>query len=104
MMQHRHDHDEDAMFSKKPLGGISCASCEKDLVNLNGKAADYYHWNKMPSRDPSERIARVRKTDCRLDRASQGCYRLFEWIMPIRHRNLDLQGRSPICTFTRETT
>ena len=63
MMQHRHDHDDDAMFSKKPLGGISCASCEKDLVNLYGKAADYYHWNRMPSRDPSERIARVRWDD-----------------------------------------
>lgn len=59
MMQHRHEHDDDAMFSKKPLGGVSCASCEKDLVNLYGKAADYHHWNRMPSRDPSERIARV---------------------------------------------
>lgn len=53
MMQHRHEHDEDAMFSKKPLGGVSCASCEKDLINLYGKAADYYNWNRMPSRDPS---------------------------------------------------
>ena len=59
MMQHRHEHDDDAIFSKKPLEGVSCASCEKDLVNLYGKAADYHHWNRMPSRDPSERIARV---------------------------------------------
>ena len=29
-----HDNEEDAMFAKKPLGGWSCASCEKNLVNL----------------------------------------------------------------------
>ena len=52
-MQSRNDHDEDAMFSKKPLGGVSCASCEKDLVNLYGKIADFQNWNKMPMRDPS---------------------------------------------------
>ena len=40
-MQNRNDHDEDAMFSKKPLGGVSCASCEKDLVNLYGKIAEF---------------------------------------------------------------
>lgn len=54
-----HDHEDDAMFTKKPLGGMSCASCEKDVVNLNGKKADYMPWSKFPFRDPSERIARV---------------------------------------------
>jgi hypothetical protein len=29
-----HEHDDDAMFTKKPLGGTSCASCEKDIINL----------------------------------------------------------------------
>jgi formyltetrahydrofolate synthetase len=33
--QSRADED-DAMFSKKPLGGFSCASCEKNLINLQG--------------------------------------------------------------------
>jgi predicted transcriptional regulator len=28
------DHEDDAMFTKKPLGGMSCASCQKDIVNL----------------------------------------------------------------------
>lgn len=51
--------DEDAMFSKKPFQGLSCASCEKDLVNMYGKKVDYMPWGKMPFRDPSERIARV---------------------------------------------
>lgn len=31
-----HDHEEDAMFSKKHLGPMNCASCEKDLVNIIG--------------------------------------------------------------------
>jgi hypothetical protein len=52
-------NEEDAMFSKKPLGGLSCASCEKDLVNMMGKKVDFMPWNKLPFRDPAERIARV---------------------------------------------
>ena len=47
------------MFTKKPLGGMSCASCEKDIINLQGRKADYLPWSKFPLRDPSERIARV---------------------------------------------
>lgn len=54
-----HGDEEDAMFSKKPLGGLSCASCEKDLVNMMGKKVDFMPWNKLPFRDPAERIARV---------------------------------------------
>lgn len=26
--------EEDAMFTKKPLGGMSCASCERNITNL----------------------------------------------------------------------
>ncbi|CAI2384346.1 unnamed protein product [Moneuplotes crassus] len=39
---------EDAMLSKKPLQGISCASCDKNLVNLQGIPADFYNWKKLP--------------------------------------------------------
>lgn len=53
------DNEEDAMFTKKPLGGMSCASCEKNIINLHGIKADYTPWNRFPFRDPSERIARV---------------------------------------------
>lgn len=53
------ENEDDAMFTKKPLGGMSCASCEKDIINLQGKKVDFLPWNKMPFRDPSERIARV---------------------------------------------
>jgi len=28
--------EDDAMFTKKPLGGTSCASCAKDITNLQG--------------------------------------------------------------------
>jgi len=53
------DSNEEAMFSKRPLGGLSCASCEKDLTNLNGKKVEFMPWGKLPFRDPTERIARV---------------------------------------------
>lgn len=54
-----HDNEEDAMFSKKPLTGLSCASCEKDLVNMYGKRVEFMPWSKLPFRDPAERLARV---------------------------------------------
>jgi hypothetical protein len=53
------EKEDDAMFTSKPLGGTSCASCAKDIVNLYGKRVDYQPWGKLPFRDPSERIARV---------------------------------------------
>ena len=53
------DNEDDAMFTKKPLGGMSCASCEKDIINLQGRKADHLPWNRLPYRDPAERIARV---------------------------------------------
>jgi hypothetical protein len=54
MMMNRgaHEHEDDAMFTKKPLLGLSCASCEKDIVNIYGKKADFLPWGKFPFRDP----------------------------------------------------
>lgn len=52
--------DEEAMFAKKPLGGWSCASCEKNLINLHGQIADYQPWSKLPFKDPHERLSKVR--------------------------------------------
>lgn len=37
----KEEDTDDAMFSKKPLGGNSCASCEKEIVNLNGRRVDF---------------------------------------------------------------
>jgi len=30
------DNEQDAMFSKRHLGPLACASCEKNLVNMYG--------------------------------------------------------------------
>jgi hypothetical protein len=59
MSKGNHDHEDDAMFTSKPLGGTSCASCTKDVINIYGKRVDHLPWSKLPYRDPSERIARV---------------------------------------------
>ena len=40
--------EEEAMFSKRPLLGMSCASCDKDILNLYGRTADYNPWSRMP--------------------------------------------------------
>lgn len=37
----KNTNEDDAMFSKKPLGGNSCASCEKDIVNLHGRRVEF---------------------------------------------------------------
>ena len=52
------DDTDEPMFSKRPLGW-SCASCDKGVVNLEGKLAEYTPWNKFPMRNATERIARV---------------------------------------------
>lgn len=33
--------EDDAMFTKKPLGGTSCASCAKDVVDMYGKQVSF---------------------------------------------------------------
>jgi len=51
------------MFTKKYVGPVDCASCEKGIINLNGLRAENVNWNRLPFREPTERIARVRKTN-----------------------------------------
>lgn len=46
------------MLTKKNLGPIACATCEKDLINMQGLPVDYHVWKNLPQRDTSERIAR----------------------------------------------
>ncbi len=50
---------DNAMLTKKPLGGWSCASCEKNLTNMQSQGHDHTSWNRMPFRDPNERMAKV---------------------------------------------
>ena len=50
--------EDNAMLSKKYVGPVNCASCDKNIENLNGSPVDYNAWKKLPFREPSERIAR----------------------------------------------
>ena len=58
-MQNQQPQEESAMFSKKYVGPVNCASCEKGNVNLLAQPVDYHVWKRLPFREPSERIARV---------------------------------------------
>lgn len=49
---------DDGMLTKKNLGPVACATCEKDLINMQGLPVDYHVWKGLPNRDTSERIAR----------------------------------------------
>ena len=55
----RDNSEDEAMFSKRPLGGMSCGSCERSLVNITGQMAEYKPWRKLPFREPHDRIAKV---------------------------------------------
>ena len=50
---------DDAMLARKPLGGWSCASCEKKIDSLTGKIALHTPWSKLPLRDSTERILKA---------------------------------------------
>jgi len=53
---------EDPIFIKKPLGGYSCASCEKevgDLYSLANQPPEYAGWNRFPAHEPNERAPKV---------------------------------------------
>ena len=44
--------------SNYTVGGWSCASCAKDLVNLQGLPAEFVPWKAWPFRDPNEKLAK----------------------------------------------
>lgn len=47
------------MLTKKQIGLVNCASCDKNILNLSGVKVEYNSSNKkMPIRETSERIAR----------------------------------------------
>lgn len=50
---------DDAMIARRPLGGWSCASCEKKLESLTGRLAGHSPWKKLPLRDTSERMLKA---------------------------------------------
>ena len=36
MVKNGNGHQDDGMLTKKNLGPIACATCEKDLINMQG--------------------------------------------------------------------
>jgi len=49
--------DEGGLFTKKPLGGLSCASCDKQLASVSPlPSGQFSNWKKMPARDPLDRL------------------------------------------------
>ncbi len=67
-----------AMLAKKPLGGWSCASCQKNLVNMEAARPAYYPWARMPKKSLAERVAKVRLLEtrwCSRDKGSRTCCR-----------------------------
>lgn len=51
--------DADAFFSKKQLGEWACASCEQNIETSQHKHRVHQSWNKLPQRDPPERLSKV---------------------------------------------
>ena len=47
------------MLTKKHVGLVDCASCDKGIVNMNGLRADQINWSRLPFKDPNERISKV---------------------------------------------
>lgn len=66
---------DDAMFSRKPLEGIACASCEKNLINMSGLPAQYYNWKRLPI--THDRVPMVTFTNFRSGKDSLECYKLW---------------------------
>ena len=51
MLTRKKANADDALLSKRPLGGYSCASCEKGLVNLEKYPPEFLVWGKFPKGD-----------------------------------------------------
>ena len=47
------------LLAKKPLFGYSCAACESMIGNLRDDANKFIPWNKLPLRDPGDKLYRM---------------------------------------------
>ena len=47
------------LLAKKPIGGYSCAACESYIGDLRDDAHKFIPWNKMPLRDPGDKLYRM---------------------------------------------
>jgi hypothetical protein len=50
--------NDEGMLTKKSIGLVNCASCDKGIHNLSGLRGEFMSKNKMPARETTERIAR----------------------------------------------
>jgi len=57
-LRDKEPEEDTGMFSKKQLGPQACASCDKNIVNLLNNPGEHQNWNRLPFREPNERIAR----------------------------------------------
>ena len=52
------DKSDNWLLAKKPVGSFTCASCENYIGDLQDNS-QFVPWNKVPQRDPSERLYRI---------------------------------------------
>ena len=52
------DKSDNWLIAKKPIGNYTCASCENFIGDLQDKN-QFVPWNKVPQRDPSDRLYRI---------------------------------------------
>ncbi|TNV73766.1 hypothetical protein FGO68_gene2906 [Halteria grandinella] len=51
--------DDQALFTKRPLKGLSCASCDKQLASVSPTpTGQFQQWKKLPERNPMDRMPR----------------------------------------------
>ena len=59
-MQNSGGSQDDGLLTKRKLGPNACASCDKDLVNLQGQKVDFSAHKKMPQRDANNSMSVAR--------------------------------------------
>jgi len=61
------------MLTRKNIGPLHCASCDKNLTNILGKPVDFSAHKKMPLRE---------STNDRIARYGQGFSKMLSTILP----------------------
>ena len=82
VLKRKDEENGDAMISRKQLGPVNCASCDKNVFNLLGSAAEFSPAKQMPARETSERIARY----------GQGFSKMLSTIQPLIQSTADNIG------------
>ena len=61
LIKSKHEiHEADTwLLAKKPMTGFSCAACESYIGDLRNAKYKFIPWNKLPVRDPGEKLYRM---------------------------------------------